>query len=110
MGSPGMMKRGAFIRPNFRADYAPVYDSRILYDYTLAEFTAVLAQPASSVGIWDSGVWNTSTWGSGASTAFGTATGASGIGRTLGVAIRGTSSAATVLISTDVMWNVGGIL
>ena len=110
MGSPGLMKRGAFIRPNFRADYAPVYDSRILYDYTLAEFTAVLAQPASSVAIWDSGVWNTSTWGSGASTAFGSATGANGIGRTLGVAIRGTSTAATVLISTDVMWNVGGIL
>ena len=110
MGSPGIMKRGAFVRPNFRADYAPVVDTRILYDYNLDEFTAVLAQPASSVGVWDTGVWNTSTWGSGSSTAWGNATGASGIGRTLGVAIRGTSTAPTVLMSTDVMWNVGGIL
>jgi hypothetical protein len=38
MGSPGIMKRGAFIRPNFRADYAPVIDTKILYDYSLAEF------------------------------------------------------------------------
>ncbi len=110
MGSPGVMKRAAFIRPNFRADYAPVIDTRVLYDYSLAEFTAVLAQPSSSVGIWDTGVWNTATWGSGASTAWGSATGGDGIGRSLAVAIRGTSNAPTVLISTDVMWNVGGIL
>jgi hypothetical protein len=110
MGSPGIMKRGAFIRPNFRADYAPVIDTKILYDYNLAEFSAVLAQPSSSVGIWDTGVWNTATWGSGASTAWGSATGGDGIGRSLAVAIRGSSTAPTVLISTDVMWNTGGML
>ena len=110
MGSPGVMKRAAFIRPNFRADYAPVVDTRVLYDYNLAEFSAVLAQPTSSVGVWDTGVWNTSTWGSGSSTAFNVIGGGSGIGRSLAVAIRGTSTAPTVLISTDIMWNAGGML
>jgi hypothetical protein len=76
----------------------------------LLNFTAVLAQPSSSVGIWDTGVWNTATWGSGASTAWGSATGGDGIGRSLAVAIRGSSTAPTVLISTDVMWNTGGML
>lgn len=110
MGSPGTMKRGAFVRPNFRADFQPVYNTKILYDYALAEFTPSLSTPASSVGIWDSGVWNTSTWGSGSSTAWGQATGANGIGRTLGIAIRGQSTAPTVLVSTDILWNEGGLL
>ena len=110
MGTPAVMKRGAFVRPNWRADYAPVYESKVLYDYDLAEFSALLSQPISSVGLWDSGVWNTATWGSGSPTPWSVATGASGIGRTLAVAIRGASTADTVLISTDVIWNRGGML
>lgn len=110
MGAPGMMKRGVFVRPNWRADFQPVYDTKILYDYTLAEFTPTLGNNETSGDIWDTGVWDAAVWGSGASSSFSMATGASGIGRTLGVAIQGTSVAPTVLISTDVMWNVGGIL
>jgi hypothetical protein len=110
MGTPGEMKRAAFVRPNFRADFAPVYDTKILYDYSLAEFSPTLSANPSSASAWDTAVWNTSTWGSGASTAFSKATGANGIGRTLAVAIRGNATAATVLISTDIMWNNGGVL
>ena len=110
MGAPGIMKRGVFVRPNFRADYAPVLDTRILYNYALAEYSAILTQPTSSVGIWDAGVWDTSTWGSGASTPFSSATGAAGIGTVLAVAIRGTSTAPSLLVTTDVMWNAGGVL
>jgi len=108
--APAVMKRGVFIRPNFRAYTPPVFEAKFLYDYEIDEFSASLSQPASNIGTWDSGVWDASTWAGGALKPFFDPVGGAGLGRTMAVAIRGTSRAPTLLVSTDVIWNAGSFL
>tara|TARA_R110000772_G_scaffold33324_10_gene81221 strand:+ start:684 stop:2222 length:1539 start_codon:yes stop_codon:yes gene_type:complete len=107
---PAVNKIPQFVRPNFRALQTPVFDTKILYDYDLIEFSPVLGNTSNNEALWDVATWDVAVWGATEKAAYSTAEGSAGIGRALAVAIRGKAEAELLLISTDVMWKVGGFL
>lgn len=108
-GPVGAYKRAQFIRPVFIASAAPAYVAEVRYDYDLSELFG--APSASTVGgaLWDSGIWDSSLW-SVELAVVGNLRGASGMGRTMAVGIQGNSQAEVILVRTDLMRDVGGLL
>ena len=93
-GSPGLNKQVQMVRPDFFAEGIPDFNIKVLYDYDYIE-------PDYSVPL----DWPTDPPITGVNQLVGT----TGIGRTVTIAMRGsTETAEARLQSWDVMWTVGG--
>lgn len=112
MGSPAKFKRGAFARPDFLAQTAPNFQTRIYYDYYTGErgFSIPPYFQDSLYGLWDSAIWDASLWGPDYPENISQLQGQTGIGRVLAIALRGEAVDETRLVSFDVMWDVGGMI
>lgn len=105
--APSLFKFGEFIRPNFLATQRPTYAVKFLYDYTDLEIPVPGVVPVVGDSQWDVAQWDRNVWKSGAAQSFSRLHGQSGAGRTLAVALRGSASVRTTLVSSDVMWRPG---
>lgn len=111
MNAAGLQKQALLIRPNFRAGLEPSFVSRVLYDYDLAEVGNSFTSIPNTNSVWDTGIWDTAIWSAGTvNSPFNRSSGANGIGRAMAVALQGEAEADTLLVSTDVTWQDGGIL
>jgi hypothetical protein len=109
MGSPGRYKWGEFIRPNWTSVRAPAYETRFLYDFLVAELPIPGAGPVTGTsGVWDVSQWDAAVWATSIRQPQYKLGGSWGPGRTMAVAIRGSSTAVATLVSFDVMWRPGG--
>ena len=113
LNTPGLFKRVQMVRPDFYGEARPAFEQRILYDYDLTEPPAPQALPGEvNAALWDDelALWDMAMWASTQPTGFGGELlgGVSGIGRTLAVALKGTSGTELRLISWDIMWQTGG--
>jgi hypothetical protein len=110
-GAPASYKRAKLIRTNFVSAAAPLYEVSAHYDYQTDEPSEATGTPASPSGaVWDTGLWGTALWNASIATPWSAALGAGGIGRSLAVALVGSSTTQTDLVSFDVLWDVGGYL
>ena len=107
--SPQINKVVEFIRPRFYAAGEPTYNVKAFYDYDLSEQTQVAGGAGSSGSVWDTGTWDSAIWGGGKDK-FQELKGASGMGRTVALAMSGSSTVETVLVDMGIMWRSGGML
>jgi hypothetical protein len=105
---PQINKVVEFFRPRFVAAQEPVYEVKAYYDYDLTEQSAISGSPASG-DVWDTGVWDTAL-GGGGKQKFQELKGASGMGKTVAVAMAGSSSEDVTLVDIGLLWRSGGFL
>lgn len=109
LDAPAANKIAQFIRATFIGDAVPSYEAVARYDYNVIE---PLLSPAAVVpvgSVWDVAVWDTAIWG-GDFIVSNELRGAYGIGRSLAIAVRGSSSVATTLVRFDVTLTMGNVL
>lgn len=109
-GGPGRFKWGSHARPDFLATQRPSFEAKFVYDFDIAELPQVGAPVDVPQSAWDSSLWDAAVWGADRAVAHSRLFGSWGPGRTMAVAIRGSSVTRTTLASYDVMWHAGGPL
>jgi hypothetical protein len=109
LGTPAQSKVTQLIRPTFVADKLPIYAVLARYDYDLQEAVAVPISTAPTGSVWDVAIWDSAVWGAGL-VAFNGLSGASGMGRSVAIALRGTCQARTTLVRFDLAYTAGNIL
>lgn len=107
--TPAQNKITQLIRPTFTAERVPNYSVLARYDYDLQEALAVPIPSVPTGDVWDVAVWDTAVWGVGTITS-NALSGGAGMGRSIAIALRGTSSAETTLIRFDIAFTFGNIL
>ena len=107
---PTLFKRGKYIRPQFVSQDRPAVTCQFRYDYDLTEVINTAILNPSTVGFWDSGLWDAALWGSRVPTGYAPIGGGWGMGRTVAIAMTGTTQAETTLVSWDVVWDTGAPL
>lgn len=110
LGSPAQYKITQLIRPTFVAAAQPSYALLARYDYDLEEAVTVPAPVTPTGDVWDVALWDVAIWSGAGLVPFNGLSGASGGGRSVAVALRGTASVATTLVRFDVAFTTGGIL
>lgn len=100
--TPQINKIVEFIRPRFVGGGAPAFDVRAFYDYDLSELSQASANTEGS-DVWDTAVWDLAIWGGGLDK-FQELRGASGMGKTVAVAMSGATTLETTLVDIGVMW------
>jgi hypothetical protein len=112
MGSPGIFKRVQMVRPDFYGNSAPAYTIKVLYDYDFNEPDAVVQgdTEAAAFDQWDGSIWDLGVWSTIQGQSFGSLqlSGTSGLGRSVAIAMRGSSGDSLRLITWDIMWLTGG--
>jgi hypothetical protein len=106
---PQINKVVEFIRPRFSASGEPTYNVKAYYDYDLSEQTQVSGSGSSIGDTWDASTWDAAIWGGGKDK-FQELKGASGMGRTVALAMSGATTVDTTLIDMGIMWRSGGML
>ena len=108
LGEKAVFKRVQMVRPDFFSQSAPTTTHRVLYDYDFTEPVQPPSKPILEEFDWDVAEWDAAIWTteSGAGQSF--LIGASGVGRTVAIAMRGEAVDETRLISWDIMWTTGG--
>jgi len=102
MQSPQMNKIVEFIRPRFVAEGEPSVDVKAFFDYDLSELVRA-SIVGSGTDIWDTGTWDAAIWGGGQDR-FQNLEGASGMGKTVAVALAGASTLSTTLVDLGILW------
>lgn len=108
-GQSGKWKRCQFIRPLWLGDATPAYGVQARYDYDLTEASGIGTFLPGTIGAWDSGIWDSSTWG-GVAQSFLVLSGLRGMGRHVGIALKGETSQTLNLVGFDLMLDGGGLL
>src|ERR1044072_361095 len=109
LNTPAQNKITQLIRPTFIAERVPNYSVLARYDYDLQEALAVPIPSTPTGDVWDVAIWDTALWGVGFITA-NQLSGGAGMGRSIAIALRGTSSAKTTLVRLDLAFTFGNIL
>jgi len=110
LGMPATFKRAQFIRPVFIADNVPSYAVAARYDYDISDIGATPPYSPFTVGVWNDALWDIGKWGGGYQIDQ-PVYGAEGMGRTVAIILRGTSSSqGVVLAGFDFMLDTGGML
>lgn len=111
LSSPATFKRCKFVRPNFVAQQEPQFNITVFYDYQINEIAneGGFVEPGN-YDTWGDGLWGEALWSFSIDTPFNKILGATGIGRSAAIAIAGSSSSQTDLISFDMLWENGGLL
>ena len=109
-GMPSKFKRAQFIRPMFIADSVPTYAVAARYDYDISDIGSTPPYSPFTIGVWDDGTWDDAIWGGGYQIDQ-PVYGATGMGRTVAIVLRGSSSTqGVVLAGFDLMLDGGGLL
>lgn len=109
-GAPGVLKRYTMIRPILRTTGSPALLGSINTDFDVTESTSTLAFSPSNTAVWDSGIWDTSTWASDL-TIVQNWQGVNGVGYYAAPQIRAASKTIDVRwVSTDIVFERGGVL
>lgn len=106
-------KQVKMVRPNMTSDSPqPQAVPTVKYGFNLGEPAApVYTPPTAGAGTWDGAVWDTDVWSDVLyPTPYQPIYGASGMGREVAIALRGTAVARTVLIGFDVFFEIGGLM
>lgn len=109
LGTPAQNKITQLIRPTFIAERVPNYSVLARYDYDLQEALAIPIPSTPTGDVWDVGIWDTAIWGVGVVTS-NQLSGGAGMGRSIAIALRGTSAATTTLVRFDLAFTFGNIL
>jgi hypothetical protein len=107
--TPAQNKIVQLIRATFTSERVPSYSVLARYDYDLQEAIAIPIPTAPTGDVWDVALWDSAIWGVGTVTS-NALSGGAGMGRSVAIALRGTSSAETILIRFDVAFTFGNIL
>ncbi len=108
LNSPGKYKIGQMVRADFLAGVAVNYNTKMIYDFVIAEqMLALTASDTSPVAAWDIDLWDIGVWGSGVLIAQNRLQGVGGHGRTMAVAMQGQATDETRFLGFDVMWTEG---
>lgn len=108
LNSPGKYKIGQYVRGDFLAGVSVNYNTKIIYDFVVAEQILALVPSATDpVATWDISLWDAGIWGSGELIAQSRLQGAGGHGRTMAVAMRGQAVDFTRFLGFDVLWTEG---
>ncbi len=102
-------KRCQWIRPYFISSQAPAFAVQARYDYDLRENDKLISATPGDVAEWDTAIWDQDVWVGGFD-ATESLRGASGIGGSIAVALRGEVYAPTTLVGFDVMFEAGGFI
>lgn len=108
LGAP-TQKQVQMLRPLFKVDGVPP-SARLQakYQYNTSELDPVLLA-LSGAGAWGSMIWGTDVWG-GDGAPVAPVRGATGMGSSVAVAVRGVSISRTVLVRIEVVYTAGGWL
>jgi hypothetical protein len=87
----------------------PTCEATVRYDFNFTEPAPPTGSGLPGDGTWDSATWDTSVWG-GDYAESKVRRGAIGIGRDVGVAVRGSAVSRTTLIAIDLHYDMGGLL
>lgn len=110
MGSAESRKRGTMIRPTLFTNGSPAIYGNINWDFDTSDTTAALTFSPTTYGTWDSGVWDSAVWGSDTAVQ-NNWQGATGTGKAAGIRLKVSASGIQVQwVSTDVVFEEGGIL
>lgn len=109
--APAVFKRAKLVRCNFIAETEPLYKVSVHYDYTTTEPEPASGSPTPVGGsVWGTGLWGEAFWSFSISEPFSKLLGGSGIGRSVAVALVGSSVSETDLASIDLLWETGGMM
>ena len=108
LGHPGN-KIVDFLRPVFSATIAPAYEITARYDFDLTEIIVGPVLPEDQQGKWDIGIWDQAVWGGGRAGG-DNPRGASGMGRYVAAALRGSSTGETSLLAVSTIFTPGWFL
>lgn len=109
VGEPGMYHRMQFIRPVFLSSAQPLYTLEARYDYNISETFGTSSPAALSGALWDIAIWDSALW-TGDFLEIESNTGAQGMGRAMAVALTTQTTARTIVIRYDAMYDSGGAL
>lgn len=106
----GRLVQVQFIKPQLLTQGAPpAYECQARYEFDLGE---IASAPAASVqgggAVWDAANWDAAVWGGGEYVPESRVGGATGIGSSVAVAIRGSSAARVILVGIKVSWEESG--
>ena len=109
MGNPAVWKIPAFIRSYWVGGGAPSVLIKAKYDFDLEEDQD--AVPASMItgALWDAAIWDDATWESDNAN-FQFMHGLSGMGHHVALSYRGSTSAVTNLVGSELTGHAGGLL
>jgi hypothetical protein len=107
--APGGNKIAQFIRATFIGQAVPSYQAVARYDYNIIEPLVTVPVVVPTGDVWDVGMWDSAIWG-GDFVVSNALNGASGMGRSLAIAVRGSSSVQTTLVKFDVTFTQGNVL
>lgn len=109
-GANGITKRWTMTRPIFRSNGSPAVLSSMNVDFNIAASVSPLTFSPASYAAWDSAVWDTSIWGSDFNV-IQNWQGVSGVGKYGSTQMQIASSGVDVRwVTTDVVFEVGGLL
>jgi hypothetical protein len=98
------------IRPHFLTNGSPGVYGNVNVDYNLADSSTTLSFAPTSYATWGSATWGTSVWG-GDDTPAAEWQGATAIGYCFAPFIKTASQGISLRwVSTDLVFNVGGVL
>lgn len=107
--SPGINKRIQMVRPRFVSGIKPVYHITSRYDFDINPLSATLTYSGVTVGVWGSGVFDSSVWGGGF-IIDQYPQGGHGMGKSCAVGINGRSASPTTLVGFEMAFDIGGYL
>lgn len=111
-GGSMAQKQIQMIQPMLEAQESnPPLNAQAKYNLDISECAAPQVTTTSTASnAWDSAKWDSATWGGGAYNEVAPLIGATGMGRTVAIAIRGKATSRTALLGAAVMYTVGGML
>lgn len=111
LGQDAVYKRVQYVRSDFLAVTKPVTEIKTLYNYDINEPTRTDSTEAENnypVGVWDVDDWDAAIWGAGLyDPAKDAVSGGYDMGRTVAIALRGSSGVACTFIGWDISWIAG---
>ena len=109
-GSPGQLKRFTMMRPTMYLNGTPSLQGSINVDFETAAPTSNLSVPALVGGVWDTAIWDSALWGD-VQPVSRLWQGAFGVGYCGAPRFASTSTGVQILyLSTDVVFEPGGII
>jgi len=110
LGAPALNKRVKLMRPTFVGTREPYFELNSYYDYSARVPLDVAAAADDDTGVWGTSQWNNAVWAGDDTYPFSGPRGGSGVGRSVAIALSGSSYEDSYLASIDVAWDVGGFL
>ena len=108
--SPGILKRFTMIRPVLSTDGNPGISANLNIDFQINTSSTPVATTPTTAGLWDTALWDSGIYSSGL-TITKLWQGAAGVGYSAGAQVIGVTNGIQLRwVSTDIVYETGGIL